>query len=132
MWILPIYKPGFVRCCHPDGHFSRNAVTCTLEQPTRSVFIEVGHLSLPIWPCSRWGLPAMTVTNHAVSSYLTVSPLPVHHYWVSSAVCFLLHYPSMPVTASPRSYLAARPLEPGLSSNAYKNTRDHPIDSIHR
>jgi hypothetical protein len=56
-WILPAYKPGFVECFHSDGHSSRNAVTCILKQPTRSVLIEVGHLSLPIWPCSRWGLP---------------------------------------------------------------------------
>ena len=52
-------------------------VAHALEQPTRSVLVGTGRPSLPIWPCSRWGLPAMTVTSHAVSSYLTVSPLPV-------------------------------------------------------
>ena len=56
-WILPIYKPGFVECFHSDGHSSGSAVTCTLKQPTRSVFVEADRLSLPIWPCSCWGLP---------------------------------------------------------------------------
>ena len=56
--ILPAYKPGSVECYHSDGHLSRSAVARTLEQPTRSVLVEAGYLSLPIWPCSRWGLPS--------------------------------------------------------------------------
>ena len=54
---MPACKPGSVECLHSDGHSSRRAVTHSLEQPTRSVLIGVGHPSLPIWPCSRWGLP---------------------------------------------------------------------------
>ena len=57
-WILPAYKPGSVECYHSDGHSSRSAVTRPLEQPTRSVLNGVGHPSLPIWPCSHWGLPS--------------------------------------------------------------------------
>jgi hypothetical protein len=57
VWMLPAYKPGSVECCHSDGHSSRGAVARALEQPTRSVLIGVGHPSLPIWPCSHWGLP---------------------------------------------------------------------------
>jgi hypothetical protein len=53
----PAYKPGSVECFHSDGHSSRSAVTRALEQPTRSVLFGVGHPSLPIWPCSHWGLP---------------------------------------------------------------------------
>ena len=56
--MLPACKPGSVECCHSDGHSSRSAVTHALEQPTRSVLIGVGHPSLPIWPCSHWGLPS--------------------------------------------------------------------------
>jgi hypothetical protein len=56
--MLPAYKPGSVECRHSDGHSSRSAVTRALEQPTRSVLIGVGHPSLPIWPCSHWGLPS--------------------------------------------------------------------------
>jgi hypothetical protein len=32
-------------------------VTHVLEQPTRSVLVGTGRPSLPIWPCSHWGLP---------------------------------------------------------------------------
>jgi len=35
-----------------------------------------GTLCPPIWSCSGWGLPATDVTIGAVSSYLTISPLP--------------------------------------------------------
>ena len=55
--MLPACKPGSVECCHSDGHSSRGAVARALEQPTRSVLIGAGHPSLPIWPCSHWGLP---------------------------------------------------------------------------
>lgn len=70
---MPAYKPGSVECCHSDGHSSRSVVTHALEQPTRSVFIEVGHLSLPIWPCSCWGLP-----SH--SCYQLCGGLLLHHF----------------------------------------------------
>ena len=44
----------------PDGHSSRSVVTHALQQPTRSVLTEADDLSLPIWPCSDWGLPSRT------------------------------------------------------------------------
>ena len=72
-WILPACKPGSVECCHSDGHSSRSAVARALEQPTRSVFIRVGHPSLPIWPCSRWGLP-----SH--NCYQSCGELLPHHF----------------------------------------------------
>jgi hypothetical protein len=53
----PACKPGSVECCHSDGHSSRSAVARALQQPTRSVLVGAGRPSLPIWPCSRWGLP---------------------------------------------------------------------------
>ena len=34
-------------------------------------------MSLPIWPCSRWGLPCRSVAGLAVRSYRTISPLPI-------------------------------------------------------
>ncbi len=46
--ILTACKPGSVERFRSDGHSSRSTVTRTLEQPTRSVLIEVGHPSLPI------------------------------------------------------------------------------------
>src|SRR5690606_31749966 len=35
--------------------------------------------SLPIWSCSRWGLPCRSVAGLAVRSYRTISPLPAFH-----------------------------------------------------
>jgi hypothetical protein len=40
-----------------DDHSSRRTVTCTLQQPTRVVFVGTGRSSPLIWPCSSWGLP---------------------------------------------------------------------------
>ena len=40
-----------------DDHSSRRTVTCTLQQPTRGVFVGTGRPSPLIWPCSSWGLP---------------------------------------------------------------------------
>jgi hypothetical protein len=94
-WILPAYKPGSVECYHSDGHSSRSTVTHALKQPTRSVLIEVGHLSLPIWPCSHWGLPSHDCyqsCGELLPRRFTLACMPKP---APSAVCFLLHYPSM-------------------------------------
>ena len=40
----------------PDGHLSGMAVASHLVRPTRSSD-DPGRVSLPIWPCSDWGLP---------------------------------------------------------------------------
>ena len=40
-----------------DDHSSRRTVACTLQQPTRVVFVGTGRSSPLIWPCSSWGLP---------------------------------------------------------------------------
>src|ERR1043166_3679228 len=55
-------------------HLSWSRVAATLVQPTREH--RAGH-PLPAWPCSGWGLPSRPVTRPLVSSYLTVSPLPL-------------------------------------------------------
>ena len=66
----PADKPGPVL----DSHSSRRNVTATLKQPTRR---HCGpQCCLPIWPCSRWGLPCRPVARLAVRSYRTISPLP--------------------------------------------------------
>ena len=66
----PADKPGSV----VDSHSSRRSVTATLEQPTRTR--RGPRHEVPIWPCSRWGLPCRPVTRLAVRSYRTISPLP--------------------------------------------------------
>ena len=66
----PADKPGFV----VSSHSSRRIVTDTLKQPTRRH--RGSRHRLPIWSCSRWGLPCRSVAGLAVRSYRTISPLP--------------------------------------------------------
>ncbi len=66
----PADKPGSVW----SSHSSRRNVTVTLEQPTRTRRGQ--RHEVPIWPCSRWGLPCRPVARLAVRSYRTISPLP--------------------------------------------------------
>jgi hypothetical protein len=66
----PADKPGSV----VDSHSSRRNVTVTLKQPTRTR--RGPRHEVPIWSCSRWGLPCRSVARLAVRSYRTISPLP--------------------------------------------------------
>ena len=64
-------KPGSV----VDNHSSRLCIATKLKQHTR-MRIEPIH-SMPIWPCSKWGLPCpATLAPQAVGSYPTISTLP--------------------------------------------------------
>ena len=108
----PAVKPGSV----VDSHSSRRIVTDTLEQPTRRH--RGPRHCLPIWPCSRWGLPCRPVTRLEVRSYRTISPLPrllplLAELPERSAVSFCCTFRRL---APPRRYLAPCPVEPGLSS----------------
>ena len=80
----PADKPGSV----VDSHSSRRIVTDTLKQPTRRH--RGPRHCLPIWSCSRWGLPCRPVTRLAVRSYRTISPLPArllrHRRYLSVAL----------------------------------------------
>ena len=119
-WILTAYKPGSVECYHSDGHSSRKTVTRFLEQPTRSVLIGVGHPSLPIWPCSRWGLPSHNcyqLCGELLPHRFTLACLPACRHHRRFAFCCTIR--RCLTKTSPRRYLAARPLEPGLSSNTF-------------
>jgi hypothetical protein len=121
-WILPTCKPGSVECCHSDDHSSRNTVACILEQPTRSVLIEVGHLSLPIWPCSRWGLPCRDCyqsCGELLPHRFTLACVLNQHHRRFAFCCTIRQC----LAALPRSYLAACPLEPGLSSRRENSSR---------
>jgi hypothetical protein len=72
----PVSRVLYDSRCHRDGHFSRNAITHILQQPTRGVFVEVGnsHRLLGLAPAGVYH--AARVTTHAVGSYPTFSPLP--------------------------------------------------------
>ncbi len=126
-------KPGSV----VDSHSSRRSVAATLEQPTRRH--RGPRHGLPIWSCSRWGLPCRSVAGLAVRSYRTISPLPVPASAFggaealgrtssdkcsaaagTSAVSFCCTFRRL---APPRRYLAPCPVEPGLSSALLRVTR---------
>lgn len=109
----PADKPGPVL----DSHSSRRSVTATLKQPTRTR--RGPRHEVPIWPCSRWGLPCRPVTRLAVRSYRTISPLP-RALAGRSAVSFCCTFRRL---APPRRYLAPCPVEPGLSSAFFRMTR---------
>jgi len=75
---------------------------------------------------------AAIVANHAVSSYLAISPLPNLRFRAGVggvfSVALSVSLRSRPHN-KPRCYLAARPMEPGLSSAdvACNLGRDHPV-----
>ena len=109
----PADKPGSVL----DSHSSRRNVTVTLKQPTRTR--RGPRHEVPIWSCSRWGLPCRSVARLAVRSYRTISPLP-RIPKNRSAVSFCCTFRRL---APPRRYLAPCPVEPGLSSAPLRVTR---------
>ncbi len=105
----PADKPGSV----VDSHSSRRIVADTLKQPTRTR--RGPRHEVPIWPCSRWGLPCRPVARLAVRSYRTISPLPDLRRAIGGI--FLLHFPSaraaqaLPgtVPCGARTFLGIRP-----------------------
>src|SRR6266542_6409071 len=111
-----ILYPGRRRTGGPGGgHLSWSRVAATLVQPTREH--RAGH-PLPARPCSGWGLPSRPVTRPLVSSYLTVSPLPLFGPSVPSTVrpvggLSLWHFPRV---TPPGRCPAPCPVESGLSS----------------
>ena len=112
----PAGKPGSVL----DSHSSRRNVAVTLKQPTRTR--RGPRHEVPIWSCSRWGLPCRSVARLAVRSYRTISPLPdpAPGGTRPSAVSFCCTFRRL---APPRRYLAPYPVEPGLSSAPLRVTR---------
>jgi len=74
--------------------------------------------------------PATTVASRAVSSYLTFSPLPDSRCRERRrcVFCGTVRRLTRPKSATPRRYLAACPMEPGLSSDDVRKNaaRDHP------
>jgi hypothetical protein len=100
------YKPGSV----VNSHSSRVAVTSDLKRPTR---IQRGQRQrIPIWPCSRWGLPCHDVLPLARCALTApFHPYPCTEVNGRSTLCCTFRRLS-----PPRRYLAPCPMEPGLSS----------------
>ena len=65
-----------------DGHLSKRPTLGTRE---------AGHLSLDIWPCSRWGLPSVLRCRGTWCALTAPFHLCLCHR--PSAVCFLWHFP---------------------------------------
>ena len=64
-------KPGSVMCDHLSG----GGIAAVLKQATR---MHIGPMySIPICPCSGWGLPSRPVAEALVRSYRTVSAFPL-------------------------------------------------------
>ena len=127
---MPACKPGSVE----DASVAM-VIPLGAQSPTPSSslpaasLIEVGRLSLPIWPCSRWGLPCHAVTSRAVGSYPTFSPLPVpttgHRRLFSVAL-------SVATTSSIRPGVTwQRALwSPDFPRPSNIAGRDHPVDTM--
>jgi len=49
-------KPGSVLACASGDHSSGMGVTTHLMRPTRTTMRKTSR-AVPIWSCSRWGLP---------------------------------------------------------------------------
>ena len=114
--MLPACKPGSVEC------YLVTVIPLGVRSPTLSSSLPAASESGRAVPRCLFGLApagvchATDVTIRAVSSYLTVSPLPVHRR--TGAIGGLLSVAlSVETIVSPRRYLAACPMEPGLSSS---------------
>ena len=108
-----VCKPGSVNSLHcRDSHSSGSSVTGRLKQPTRKLLRAAACASLfglaPAGVC-----PATAVTDSAVRSYRTISPLPIYRRYIFCGTFRRL--------TPPRRYLATCPVEPGLSSISPKS-----------
>ena len=103
-------KPGSVR----DSHSSGIDITINLKQPTRTQCEP--HRRVPIWPCSKRGLPCHELLPVARCA-LTAPFHPYRRYALRrSTLCCTFRGLS-----PPRRYLALCSLEPGLSSTWRRN-----------
>ena len=129
----PLYPTSSRVIRSSDGHSSRSAVTRALKQPTRGFDAsptaerpvgEVGHLSPPIWPCSDRGLPSHACCQACGGLlphlFTLTSGLRRRRFVFCGTVRREVRKPA------PRRYLAACPLEPGLSSKGARRHRSRP------
>ena len=85
---------------------------------------ERATLCSPIGPCSKWGLASRRVAPTLVSSYLTISPLPVPGRAIGGVV-------SVPLSPGHPAWHLASTLPYGARTflTGYKSRRDHPTHS---
>ena len=99
-----------------DSHSSRVCVTTNFKQPTQTQY--GSHLRVPIWSCSRWGLPCRWM----LPSTRCALTAPFHPYLPHAGWRFIFCCTSRRL-APPRRYLAPYPMEPGLSSPCQNKRR---------
>src|SRR5579862_2728430 len=119
---------------HRGSHSSPSAIARALQQPTRSVLIEVGtsHCLFGLAPAGVY--PATTVTNRAVGSYPTFSPLPKQVPRLRSGRTLAVLFcgtirrtrKTSPAQALPGS--APNGARTFLEANSFEPPRDHPVD----
>src|SRR3954453_16775003 len=108
------------------GQESWSSIWDGRRRPPLAAYPRLG-LAVRVAPCRLFGLapaggyPATTVTSGAVGSYPTVSPLPGSRANPRSGR-FLFCGPFRRL-AAPRRYLAAYPVELGLSSDTLRHPR---------
>jgi hypothetical protein len=116
----PADKPGSVE----DDHSSGTPVTGRLVRPTRRHLRAASCASagLPIWSCSRGGLPSRCRYRQRgalLPHRFTLTCAPVSRRHRRFAFCCTFRR-----LAPPRRYLASCPEEPGLSSATGLGDRD--------
>ena len=121
-----VCKPGSVGLLAQSGRsfLFEHGRPCSLAAYPRCLD-RGGRLSPHIWPCSNWGLPCRTCCHERGGLLLHLFTLATVRW--RSLFCGTFRRELLSLFA-PRRYLAACPLEPGLSSNRYHSDtiRDRP------
>jgi len=92
-------KPGSVPPRDGDGHSSGTSVAGRLERPTRTAARKhawaIARPTVPIWSCSRWGLPCRSRYRErgALLPHPFTLAAPAPSRALAMAVCFLWHCP---------------------------------------
>src|SRR6266566_53223 len=113
-----VCKPGSVGLLLQSGRsfLFEHGRPCSLAAYPRCLD-RGGRLSPHIWPCSSWGLPCRTCCHERGGLLLHLFTLAIVRW--RSFFCGTFRRELLSLLA-PRYYLAACPLEPGLSSNRYR------------
>src|SRR6478672_9018730 len=124
-----IYKPGSVGKLSQSGRsfLYEHGHPCSLAAYPRCLD-RGGLLSPHIWPCSSRGLPCRSCHHERGGLLLHRFTLATREW--RSVFCGTIRRARL-TSPAPRGYLAACPLEPGLSSNKYhKGTNARSSDRL--
>ena len=111
-------KPGSVLACASGDHSSGMGVTAHLTRPTRTAMRKTSR-AVPIWSCSRWGLPCRLCCQRR-------GALLPHHFNLAGPLGSLGGVISVALSlgSPPPDVIRHRlSVEPGLSSNLLRDPR---------